>query len=390
MSNSPRVIVDEQRGFALFDQLLSLWAAKSFPYNRPGALIPQTLIPDSIRHHENPETIYCFYFYACLYMRGGIESAQAFRALINLYTDHQDLFDPHHAQQLTVAELRPILKEYIGWDAANVAKFWILNSKRLVRNWDGKVSNICKDLTSWDEAQRRIWNGDHWPKRNVFGKASTRGKHQGFVGFRPKMVAMLVYFLDWEGLLETRFVYPTPADFHNFRIGLGQRVLRLVPEPISLRNHELISAPWRDLTMKYLEGREADPVALADAIWLFSLEACGNSPITTRRSPDHTAASAGGLDLDGGLRDPHTRLLQRRHLMRILNTCGQCPIRATCELAIPAGPYYQRRGERPEAYGGHLYLNPRFRFEEHVPQVVLDRPPVSVTKSKSPEQVILL
>lgn len=390
----PNVYVDKDTGFWLFDSLLERWNAepKMFPYDQPRAVIPQNIVPGHIRQSNDPESIYYFYFYICLYMRGGIESIQAFRAMIKLRQDMPELFDPYHAQHLTPEELQPIVAEYVGWDSENVAKYWIDNSQRLMRHWDGKASNIFKGMNDWDEAQRRIWNAGHSLKKTTFGKDATTGQYLGFIGFRPKMVSMLVYFIDWEGLLPKRFPYPTPADFHNFRLALAHRVIVLDPEPKNLRNHELISAPWRDLTLRYLKERKADPVELADAVWLFSLEMCGNSPLTDWREPSDTAEENGekvvGLNDEVFTIDDLPSLLSKRYRQRLRRTCLACPILDTCELAVPAGPYYQRRKDRKEAFGGQLYLLPRFPIERHVEPMQLDYLPTKVTVPEKPNGVI--
>ncbi len=359
-----RVTVDKTAAFQLFDTLLERWNAtpKKFPYDQKGAIIPQVLIPASLR--KNPERLANFYFYICLYMRGGIESIQAFRAMLQLYDARPEVFDPFVAQHFPQEELRVLIATYVGWDAKAVARFWIENSKRLVRNWNGRALTIFKGLRTYDEALRRIRNKRTKREWREACRIDDRG--EGFMGFQPKMVSMLLYFIDWEGLLVTRFLYPTPADFHNFRLGLAHRILILSPQPKNLRSTELISEPWRALTLAYLEERSADPVELADAIWLFSLVLCGASPLTDYHEPKDK--NGRGMFAEGELE--HTVIpsfLSPKLRGRLTRTCLACPLIATCKLAIPAGPYYQRRGDRAVAFGGQLYLWKRFPIETHLP-----------------------
>jgi hypothetical protein len=381
------VIVSDTTGFYAFDTIVERWKVKPkmFPFDQRGAIIPQNVIPDWLR--ADKEGLFNFYSYICLYMRGGIESLQAFKAMVKLRTDKPELFDPFYAQHLKQEELQPIIAEYIGWDSKAVTRFWIENSKRLVRNWDGKASNIFKGLISYEEALRRIKNKK--TKKEYLEACKIDDRCEGFMGFQPKMVSMLIYFIDWEGLLEVQFIYPTPADFHNFRFGLALRILILNPQPENLRSTEKISKPWRDLTVRYLEARKGKvtPVELADAIWLFSLTLCGNSPLTDY----HEREDNNGYGLFSFIDLPHTvkpSFLTQKMRGRLERTCLSCPLIDSCELAIPAGPYYQRREDREVAFGGQLYLWDRFPVEWHLPTFEIDyMPPVLVETNEELPQI---
>ncbi len=363
---SHQLTIDDEAGFRAFDEIIGRWQAspKQFPYDQKGAVIPQEIIPEAIR--QNPEELYNFYFYICLYMRGGIESLQAFRAVLRMRDDHPQIFDPIVAQHLTHAELRPIIARYVGWDSKAVARFWIENSRRLVRNWNGQAKKLFAGLRTYEEALRRIKNKR--TKREWKEACLVDDRGEGFMGFQPKMVSMLLYFIDWEGLLETQFLYPTPADFHNFRFGLALQIIVLDPRPVNLRSTEVLSLPWRKLTLRYLEARRGrvTPVELADAIWLFSLTLCGASPLTDY----HERKDKKGLGMFQAEDLPHMSVPDFRapkYRERLKRTCLSCPLIGSCRLAIPAGPYYQRRGDRAVAFGGQLYLNDRFPIEEHLP-----------------------
>jgi|GEM_PF-6890201 len=111
---SYKVIANDVNAFEAFDIILERWQAtpKKFPYDQPGALIPQQLIPNTLR--KDTETLYNFYFFICLYMRGGIESVQAFRAMIKLWQNNPEVFDPFYAQHLTQSELQPLIKHTLA------------------------------------------------------------------------------------------------------------------------------------------------------------------------------------------------------------------------------------------------------------------------------------
>jgi hypothetical protein len=358
-----QVTVDKKIVFRLIDTLLARWTAepKKYPYNRPDAIIPQYLIPGEIRARK--ETLACFYFYICIYMRGGIESAQAFNAMIRMWREHPTMFDPIHAQWSTPAELQPILKKYVGWDSHAASVNWVENSRRLMRHWEGNPLNLLKGLRNYDEALRRIRN-----KLQKGDQRKARLDGRGFRGFQPKMVSMLIYFYDWERWLEKRFLYPAPADFHNFRLGLNQGAIIVSDcDDGFVRSSEKLSAPWREAVMDYLKARKADPIEVADAIWMYSLVMCGNSPLMNEREAKPKVKKKGSRILEPlpemfeAARLPHrVDEASHQHIGRfrraLKETCLRCVIAKTCTLAIPSRPYYRK---------GKLILRPRPKVEGH-------------------------
>ncbi|MDP2593741.1 MAG: hypothetical protein Q8P36_00140 [bacterium] len=345
--NPMLIKVNRKIAFELFDALLERWTAepKQFPYNQPDAILPQAYLSEDLR--TDKRMLACFYFYVCIYMRGGIESLQVFRALERMLLEHPALFDPYVAQWLTPSGMETVLREYIGWDAKRASINWVENSRRLVRNWDGNPLRLLAGLRNWNEALRRLRNKR--TKRDVRA-AGTSG--EGFYGFQPKMVSMLLYFYDWEGWLEKRFLYPSPADFHNFRLGLNQGAIAVSPTQPVLRTSEKLSAPWRATVMAYLRLRRADPVKVADALWLFSLVMCGNSPLTVTKTGNGAGLFA-QEDLPHVVDDQTFRLPKFRRALE--RTCLRCPFVERCTLAIPSQPYYRK---------GLLVLRPRPRVEE--------------------------
>ena len=122
--------------------------------------------------------------------------------------------------------------------------------------------------------------------------------------------------------------------------------------------------------MDYIVKRKADPVKVADALWLFSLVMCGNSPLTATQPTEAELKARNGSgmfeadDLPHLIDHPESYLLPRFRRALTL-TCLRCPVRNDCTLAIPSGPYYRQ---------GYLALNPRFRVEEHLHTVHPDTP----------------
>ena len=354
------VAVDRSAVFGLLDRILPLWQKKAFPYDQKQAIIPQTLIPEGIA--GNKRLLANFYFYCCIYMRGGIESIQAFRQLISLWEDYPYLFDPKQAQLEKPKRLQTILRSYIGWDSKNAAKFWIENSQRLCEHWDGCADNLIPGMHDYAEATRRIKN-----KTTLKEKRAAGPDGLGFIGFQPKMVSMLVYFFDWHGLLEKRFPFPAPADFHNFRLGLAHRGLLILPiEEIYIRVNEKLSKAWRDVLMEYIIERNADPVEVADAIWMFSLVLCGNSPVnqfSIQKEEGDSDKQQEDLQLNLFKKEDIPPKKGRGYLAGLSDgvrrTCLVCPIRSTCMLAIPATHYYSNKHDvTGRKMGGRMLLQP--------------------------------
>lgn len=367
-----KVTVHPERAFALLDALVARWKKRQFPFNKSDAVIPQTIIPSTLRAHK--KDLGLFYFYLCIYMRGGIESLQAFQALLRMRENHPMLFDPLHAQWESEHYVQQVLKEYIGWDARNASRIWVENSRRLVSAWNGNPLLLYKGVTTYDEATRRIRN-----KRTVrdLDEAGTGGA--GFMGFQPKMVSMLTYFYDWEGLLRPRFPYPSPADFHNFRLALSTGALEVKAGTGNVRSTEALSAPWRSVVMDYIKSRKADPLDVADALWLFSLVMCGNSPLTANWKAENGSGMFTHEDLPH--RTKHAdHFLAPRYRASLATTCLRCPIRESCTLAIPARPYYTK---------GLLVLEPRLRVEDYLLPIHPDTPVGLVPTGGVAEQICL-
>jgi hypothetical protein len=347
-----KVTVDHTKVFELLDTILPRWKAspKLYPYNRKDAVIPQTIITAELR--ADKFTLACFYFYICIYMRGGIVSLQAFKAMIKIWQTHPELLDPRQAVEIKPEAIRAILISFgLGWDSENASKNWIENSKRLVTTWGGNPLSLLRNLTSYEEACRRILNKkgrEDSEETHGFLKDAGKGD-RGFIGFQYKMVSMLLYFYDWERMLPIRFLYPSPADFHNFRLGIACGAITIKTKNGQIpRAVEYISKPWRAAVMHYLKEKKADPVEVADALWLFSLVMCGNSPATqTKQGPlkkklDHNKKEIETLLTVAEVEEKWDDLewATRKH-MNLDKTCLVCPFASTCR-PVPARPYYTK------------------------------------------------
>jgi hypothetical protein len=106
--------------------------------------------------------------------------------------------------------------------------------------------------------------------------------------------------------------------------------------------------------MEYLVERNADPIEVADAIWLFSLVLCGNSPLTTSREPKTNGSGMFSIEELSHIEDDDTHM-RRKARVQLGATCLRCPILKTCKYTIPSRPYYRQ---------GLLLLRPREKIEE--------------------------
>jgi hypothetical protein len=298
---------------------------------------------------------------------------QAFNALIEMWQKYPRLFDPVEAAWWRPEEVQKVLKTHIGWDSKSASISWVENSRRLMRNWGGNPLNLIKGLRNYDEALRRIKNKTTKKELREAEKFEKNG--EGFRGSQPKMVSMLLYFYDWEEWLRPRFNYPSPADFHNFRIGLAFGAIFVELEKGErLSASEKLSAPWRYAIMEYLKARKADPVEVSDAIWLFSLVMCGNSPLTKTKE---TKARVADLFSHTGTQelvsqDARERWLASQYRIPLSQTCFPCPFLALCKFAIPANPYYRK---------GQLELRERLLLERYMDLTLLVEP--------SPREVVV-
>jgi len=359
-----KVTMKKERFTFVVDALLERQRKKLLPYNENGATVPQYLIPDEIR--SNTHTLACFYFFLCIYMRGGIESHTAFRQLIKMWFKHPKFFDPKLASQIKESEITEVLKEYVGWDSKNAARFWSLNAKRLAKQWGSNPLELIKGLSDYNEAVRRI-------ARKTTKQKNLDTKDDGFYGFQEKMVSMLLYFYDWEGWLP-KFLYPSPADFHHYRLFIAnEAIIVKTSNGNKIRYSKQISAVIRKGLLDYLKANtNTTTIELADALWLYSFSMCGNSPATiTKVSIDtkelfRKAGIEEWWNFDGWI-NTRTKSLAK--------TCVVCVLGKTCKFGIPARSYYSR---------GIIELRPRPQIQYFPTQNEINNSP-----TETGEQLLL-
>ena len=353
----------------MLDRLLFLQKVSVYPFNRTDAVVPQTLIPDELRLDK--KRLANFYFFACIYMRGGITSSTAFKLLLEILHENPWMFEPREVVKRTVEEATQILKDKIGWDSKNAGQFWHKNAQLLVDNWSGEHLNVIIATKNYDDALRFYVNKN---KKDKPFKGSDQ-REQGFWGHQHKMASMQVYFADWDGLYLARFNYPGPVDFHNYRFFISNGSVIVFSNTESVSFGEKYSKPIREVLMEYILSRKVDPLELADAIWLYSLLMCGESPYTVTKEMvyDHKTEKMdvkrrkAPLFTHGGVEDEKWDMMKwasrkRRSLDR---SCHVCAFNLECEFAIPAGPYYGKKEDVNER-GGKIVLRKRPALEVYL------------------------
>ncbi len=351
-----QVILHKNRLFEVVDQLLALKAKNLYPFNRTDAVVPQTLIGEDIRRDKRALSL--FYFYACIYMRGGIVSSTAFKLLLKMRGDFPWMFEPSAVVAHPVAEIQAMLKRYIGWDYEKAGEYWHENSRLLLASWGGSPMNIIEATRNYDDALNFYVNknkkGSRQPK-TPYEILTFDQKSVGFWGHQHKMASMQVYFADWERLYPKRFLYPGPVDFHNYRIFLTTGTVQ-IDTSVAVNFSEKVSKPLRGALVEYMKKRKQDPIDIADVLWLFSLLMCGESPHTQTKEQKLKPLPL----LSAGQVEESWRVTQwSQGKMTALNrSCHVCAFNESCKYAIPAGPYYGKRGDRDQP-GGKLVLRQR-------------------------------
>ncbi len=356
-----QVTINKERVYWLIDELLARWQAtpKRYPFNRPDSIIPQTIIPDGLR--QDKRILSNWYIAVDGNMKGRVASLEAFRGHIRIWEKYPWFYDPKFLLWEKPGRIEDIYQEFLPIDKKINTRALFINYRHLMQYYDSSGINLIKGVKNWDEAVRRILN-----KRTKKALDGAGYAGQGLFGHQHKMVSMLVYFYDWEKLLKPRFPYPSPADIHNFRVGLTSGGIVVTgAKNGTIRDYEAISAPWRAIVMQYIIECKKDPIDVADVLWLFSNLMCGNSPMThTPRDPEPATSgmfSQEDLQHHNGVK----QFLHGKYRKDLQETCLICPLLDGCGYAIPAQPYYSV---------GSIVLRPRPRIEDHIDRTHMQEP----------------
>jgi hypothetical protein len=314
--------VNWDRVESVLGALTAAFEAGAYPYYLDSVRVPHD-------HRHLPRNLKLgglehaqFLWALCYYMRGGIRSVDAARMLAKLYEDHPSVFNFHLAAKMDPAFFNLLLDLYIGYKHGEIAELWVENAQRMVERWDGDPRLIFEGVTTYEVSLQRVMNDN-------------RGG--GFIGFREKMVSMILYYLMDEDLIRY-FVFPPPTDFHLLRIMLATDMVTLdgIPADGNLLNEEL-KAVARSVFFDYAQRHGENPLRLCDAVWLLSGALCKSQQGNIVLEPNGRQHRDGRHTVLVPMAVEVTNRGQQRTYHR---TCGSCVIQRDCRWNIPSKYYY--------------------------------------------------
>jgi hypothetical protein len=336
--------IDHDRARIVFDTLVRALKEKVHPYDV--ALRPQDIVGELSSYTQVQQAN--FWFYACMYMRGPINSNFAVERLFEIFREEngEGIFDPSDIRSQRPFHIVRVMEKYnFTRMLKDVKRFWAFGSQIISQMYEGDARNIYIGITTFDELVERV----------TYKKETLRAEGGGFIGFQKKMAAMLTYFLYDSNLIDFD-QFPPPVDFHLMRVMILTEVLRLDDEDPSGFRYEKTSPFGFEVIEQYLKNPETEPVMLGDALWLLSGNLCSKSP--RNREPrsfgvfdaekiDATALSKKKpLEAHPGLFSNSTVNLPihiGEETLEMRNTCGLCPVKQFCrdDVGMPAVKYYR-------------------------------------------------
>lgn len=375
------VVVDKERGHALFDTLVHACRNKEFPFDT--ARIPHgpESLPSEIEWGSVPHAL--FLFCACYYMRGGIQSDTAILSLTRMYKKHPNYFDPAYVAERAEWIKKPIrraLRKYgLGFSHKQIARFWVENFVKMHTYWNGNPLKLVAPAKSYDEFCAIIIRSTKRDENTV----------TGFFGFREKMVSMFLYFLVSSTIIQKPFTYPVPVDFHVLRMLTAHKVLRSKAlYSFSGLYLEKLLGEARTLTHDYCVEKKVNEVDLCDSLWLFSNTLCnqhpGNKSVVGKRKGRKTKIT------------PFVFVWNETRVDRYLKTCDMCPVKATCVYQVPSAYYYiqgklKLRGKHqrpPQLFLNGIQSPVRHKPGTYIPVHLQPKPSAAVI-AKRDEQLLL-
>jgi len=334
-----RFKVNRRRANQVFGALLEALDRNQFPYNFAEVPHLDSNFPNNVEFGGVEEAI--FLFVVCFWMRGGIKSIAAFKALAKVHEERKELFCPafiadHPEPNSLASDISDLLRacglsyRSSATSPTSAPREWIEDLTKLHRFWQSDPRNLLLDATSIEEVYDRMLI-----RRTASGKFDANNCN-GLLGFREKMVSMIVFFWADRGLLE-QASFPVPVDFHVLRLAVA---CELVVLPEDWDGYE---SDWkqladvvRTLTQSYCTKTGQSWLRLCDALWLLSGNVC-------HRHPDNTSI-VGKYEARRTKIDPINFSWNSRWSQIYLNTCARCPAERWCVHAVPSA-YYYRRGQ---------------------------------------------
>lgn len=326
--------IDSDRLELVFGRLLDDLSAQRYPYDHYTLPHDRDLIGASfpfggIEHAS-------FLFVLCYYMRGGMASVIATRALGKLYVKDPDLFVAAKAAQANPLTIHNSLDRVgLKYQKNRLPVNWVENARRLVERWGGDPRKIFVGIDDYGEACQLVCNDQHGG---------------GFWGFQEKMTSMLLYFLMDEDLIDF-FWFPPPVDFHMLRVAASTRIIRTDGDAIgqNLLSDQLLAEFRREL-FDFEIRHQVSPMLMADATWLLSSKLCKLTPGNRVVQGEYQARST--------KLTPYEPSWTKAEEAADGRSCGQCPLQDICDFNVGQAHYYRdgrlirmRRRLRPPQLG---------------------------------------
>lgn len=336
--------VDHGRAKLVFGTLIRALRKKQYPYNI--ATLPQEMIPEELR--RDPLRHAQFFFFACHFMRGALDSTTAIRQLVALWQRTPWVFEPETVVKADVEAIATLLRSAVDYHLDEISAFWKENAGRLQRLWSGDPRRIFENARTAETVYRRVVNKES--SARVTG-GDLFENDWGFFGFRRKMAGMLAYFL-----AEARLIKPirdiAPAvDFHLLRVMIENRILILTEDAwIGGAKYEDVYDEGAEAITAYMRTYKISAVEIGDALWMLSTTLCreapGNWSTGRSRKRGGTWQTPTRIDHNGKERKeiPQPVAIDERsseQLAAYERTCHRCPCRRTCTANAPSGPYYE-------------------------------------------------
>ncbi len=324
------IIPDFERIDQVITTLADSYERKLYPYNLDSTRVPQdprhmprNLELDVEKCDEQQKIqLASFWFADCYYMRGVNDSNDMTINLAKLYEDHPEIFDFKNAMHLEPKYIESLLLDYhLPVQHKAISNYWVENARRMVERYDGDPTKIFEDFGTYDELVSRT--------RNNF-----RG--DGFKGFQKKMTSMLGYFYMATDLIPYQNI-PLPVDFHVMRMSISNEMIRFDNMPESgFVEFEKTTDFLREVFFDLADHLGINQLDLCDIVWLYSREACVNSPTNSQKiigkRKGRSTIFAPAIDNADQATPEQIEAYDR--------SCGICRLRETCAHNVPSGPYY--------------------------------------------------
>lgn len=314
-------VVDAKRAELVLDAILDRYKRGAYPYNVKRSMLSEFELPKKLKRGGEAEAR--FWFFACMLMRGGIDSDTALAAMSRLYDAEMvpsgaKPFDPKWAAKMTPEEMSGLIME-AGTGLFRLARDWVNSAQVLVGQYNGRVLKLVDQIDNYETALQLIRkDGD-----------------TGFPGFQHKMVSMLLFFLIESDLMEY-FPYPPPVDFHLIRVAIATGLVKRKENADEFsRSGELkrLQEKLRWMYLQYISSRNVTSNEVSDAVWLLSRMLCrynpGNKTYRGEYAARSTEITPHKVDLTFGSDQE-----------KFERSCGRCPVRGSCGLNVPSAYYY--------------------------------------------------